>query len=77
MKRPKPRKRDADRVERWNAEHAVGTLVDVRRDDQTVLRTTTRAKAELLGGHMPVVWVVGISGCYALDRVTPVREAAG
>jgi protein gp37 len=33
--------------------------------------TRTRSEASLLGGHTPVVWVEGMAGCVALDRVSP------
>ncbi|WP_374650281.1 hypothetical protein [Rhizorhabdus sp.] len=38
--------------------------------------TRTRSKAEVLSGHSAVIWLDGISGCYLLDRVTPIVEGA-
>lgn len=58
-------------VENWNLKHPVGTRVVVRKDDGTKMTTVTRSQAELLSGHTPVIWVTGISGCYALERVRP------
>jgi len=57
-------------VETWNRQNPVGCDVDVKRDDGQVTQTRTRSEAWLLGGHTPVICVEGISGCYALERVT-------
>lgn len=48
-----------------------GTLVTVWRDNGEVLITTTRSEVKNLHGQS-VVWLNGISGCYAADRVRPV-----
>lgn len=56
-------------IDAWNSENPPGTLVVVTKDDGTNYHTTTRSLAELLGGHTPVVWLVGRSGCVGLDRV--------
>lgn len=63
---------DAD-VKFWNEEHAIGTPVIVTRDNGEELRTKTRSAAWVLSGHSAVIMVDGISGCYALERVRPVR----
>lgn len=63
--------------EAFNAKYPVGHPVTVRRDNGEGLATVTRSKAEVLSGHSAVIWLEGISGCYLLDRVTPVTEAAG
>lgn len=47
-----------------------GTPVHVRRDDGSVTVTQTRSEAWLLPSGTAVIQVVGISGCYALDRVS-------
>lgn len=52
----------------------VGMLVDVRRDDGTVLRTTVTCVPYQLGHGQWVVIVAGISGAYDVLRVTPVEE---
>lgn len=49
--------------------HAAGTVVDVRLDSGKVLRTRTRSEATVVC-DTAVIWVDGISGCYALERVT-------
>ncbi len=59
-------------VEAWNREHPVGSKVLVTRDNGETLETTVKREAELLGGHSPVAWVDGISGCYAISRITAV-----
>ena len=58
-------------VEGWNKNYPVGTEVIVRRDNGTDFLTSTRSPAELLQGQTPVIWVKGISGCYALSHVRP------
>ena len=59
------------KVENWNRTMpSVGVKVVYRNDDGTLVMTTTKSAAELLGGHTAVIWLDGISGCVALDRVT-------
>jgi hypothetical protein len=60
----------------WNAKHPVGTAVTVRLDNGEVQQTKTKSAAEMLSGHTAVIWLDGISGCYMLDRVTPIKGAA-
>jgi hypothetical protein len=47
----------------------IGTPVKVRRDDGSVVETTTRSQPWMLGKRSWVVCVVGISGAYKLQRV--------
>lgn len=70
MKRPSLKALQA-KVDKWNAKHAPGTKVKVLLDSGKTVNTKTRSKAEMLGGHTPVVWLDCISGCYCLDRVSP------
>lgn len=56
----------------WNATHPVGKWVRVRRDDGSELITKTRSEAYVLSGHTAVIFVEQITGCYLLDRVTPI-----
>jgi len=56
----------------FNARFPVGQSVSVRKDDGGGTLTQTRAPAEVLSGHSAVIWLDGISGCYLLDRVTPI-----
>ncbi len=69
MKRGKAR--EEARVRKWNEAHDVGIEVVVRKDDGKLCNTTTRSEAQMLGGHTAVIWVQGIPGAYALDRVRP------
>ena len=57
--------------DKFNAIVKVGDKVRVRKDNGTSVETTTQSLAEVLSGHTPVIVLAGISGCYALDRVTP------
>lgn len=59
--------------DRWNTRHPIGTPVVVKRDGGQTISTRTRSAAQVLGGHTAVIWVEGISGCYALDRVSALR----
>jgi len=56
----------------WNTAHPEGTVtpVTVRMDSGATINTTTRSQAWLLGGHTPVILLDGITGSYALERVT-------
>ncbi|WP_199546656.1 hypothetical protein [Streptomyces sp. N35] len=60
----------------WNKAHPIGTAVtaypaclpeDCPTDER--LDTTTRSKAQVLGGHTAVVWVHGHGACIALSHV--------
>jgi hypothetical protein len=55
----------------WNERHRVGTPVTLRKDDGTLVDTVTKSAAEILSGHTAVIWLEGIAGCYALERVSP------
>jgi hypothetical protein len=59
-------------VEDWNSKYKSGQRVLVRLDDKSTIETNTSSVAVLLGGHTPVIYLEGISGCYALDRVTAI-----
>jgi hypothetical protein len=58
-------------VDAWNGKYPVGTPVKLRKNDGTSVKTVTRSKAELLGGHTAVVWLEGVVGCYCLTHVRP------
>lgn len=60
-----------DEVARWT--HPEGTRVCYRRDNGTALLTATRGGASVMGGTA-VIWLEGVSGCVALERVSPVEE---
>jgi hypothetical protein len=56
--------------------HGVGTPVAVRLDTGKVRITKTRSPAWTVGGHTDVVLLEGITGCYLLDRVSPLGPDA-
>lgn len=56
-------------AKQWNELYPVGTRVIVWRDNGQALCTTTRSAAWDLDVGVPVVQVVGIPGCYALEKV--------
>jgi hypothetical protein len=62
--------------DKFNAANAVGAAVTVRLDGGEVRETVTTSEAQVLSGHSAVIWLKGISGCYLLDRVTPVSAKA-
>lgn len=59
----------------FNARFPVGQPVTVRKDNGEGVTTLTRFPAEVLSGHSAVIWLENISGCYLLDRVTPIVGA--
>ncbi len=73
--RPNPVKLQAQ-CDAFNAAHNVGAAVRLKKDSGEIVTTTTRSKAEVLSGHSAVIWLEGISGCYLLDRVRPIEDAA-
>ena len=63
-------------VAEWNRHNDVGELITYRRDDGSIVRTRTSTPAAVLGNHTAVIWLQGIAGCVALERVKSVRERA-
>jgi hypothetical protein len=62
------RRNPAKEVARWNANVAVGDLVEYRSYPEAEPQTfRTRTPAEVLSGHTAVVWLEGKSGCVAID----------
>lgn len=59
--------------DKFNAAHQVGAAVTVRLDSGETRETITTSEAQVLSGHSAVIWLKGISGCYLLDRVKPVK----
>jgi hypothetical protein len=57
-------------VAAWNRSYPIGLPVRVERDNSEALDTETCSGAQMVGDRA-VIWVKGIAGCYALDRVTP------
>ncbi len=62
--------------DKFNAANQVGAAVTVQLDGGEIRETVTASEAQVLSGHSAVIWLKGISGCYLLDRVTPVKAEA-
>jgi hypothetical protein len=75
-KKPNVKKMQAE-CDAFNAACPVGGKVRVKLDfvDEP-FETTTRSEAQILSGHSAVVWMENVSGCYLLDRVTPLSQMA-
>ena len=75
MNRPNPQalQRQCDD---FNARYPVGQAVSVRKDGGDGVLTKTSSEAQVLSGHSAVIWLEDIRGCYLLDRVTPITDAA-
>ena len=73
-KKPNVKKMQAE-CDAFNAACPVGGKVRVKLDfvDEP-FETTTRSEAQILSGHSAVVWMENVSGCYLLDRVTPLEQ---
>ena len=64
------------RVDEWNRKYPVGTPVELRMDDGSVVETQTRSEAWLLTCGVALVNMLGKSGGWNLDRVRPIKERA-
>lgn len=62
-------------VDAFNARHKVGDAfwACTGPKGENPVACTLRTPAELLGGHTPVAWVDGVSGCVALTHLEPRR----
>ncbi len=74
MRRQKGAAQQERMVKEWNKLHGIGCKVEVTRDLGETQQTTTRSEAQMLGDHTAVIWLDGISGCYALERVKAIEE---
>ncbi len=61
-------------VDAWNKKYGIGEPVLVKKDDGEILHTKTRSKAQVMPSGQAVIWVVGITGCYDLARIAPVKQ---
>lgn len=62
--------------EKFNALYPIGTPVNLMLDgNDEPIPTKTRSCAHVLSGHSAVIWLDDVSGCYLLDRVTPLMKA--
>lgn len=57
------------KVKVFNEKHPVDASVVVIKDDGERVKTSVKYPANIMGGHTAVVWLNGISGAYALNRV--------
>lgn len=74
MKVPKPSPAKAQRaVDLWNASQPVGAAVTVRKDNGEIVQTRTTEEAMVAPSGHAVVWLEGIRGHCALDRVSPLE----
>ncbi|MFN7128243.1 MAG: hypothetical protein ACK4OJ_04185 [Brevundimonas sp.] len=73
MSRPPSLAQRQRAVEDFNARHAIGTLFWAYKGlkGENPVPCVLRAPAELLGGHTPVAWLDGVSGCIALTHLDP------
>ncbi len=74
MSRYTQTKKSQDLVDAWNKRYGIGEPVLVKKDLGEIIQTTTRSKAQVLPSGQAVIWLVGISGCYALERVAPINS---
>ena len=59
--------------DRFNEAYPVGTSVTVQLDGRDEpFKTVTRSTAQVLSGHTAVIWLENVTGCYLLERVTPI-----
>lgn len=71
-KKPNVKKMQAE-CDAFNSKCPIGGKVRVKLDGvDEPFETVTLAEAQILSGHSAVIWMMGVSGCYLLDRVTPV-----
>ena len=57
----------------FNEAYPVGTSVTVQLDGRDEpFKTVTRSTAQVLSGHSAVIWLENVTGCYLLERVTPI-----
>lgn len=71
MKKRVPKRKPRSAADDWNGRHPIGTPVTLRKDNGETVKTITRSAASVLSGHSAVIFVEGVSGCYLLDRVSP------
>lgn len=73
MTRPPSLAEQKRAVEKFNARYSVGDAFWAYRGvvGENPIAVTLKTPAELLGGHTPVAWVNGTSGCIALTHLKP------
>lgn len=76
MPRPPSAAERQRQVDQFNSRHKPGDAFVAYRGPigENPIPCTLRAPAELLGGHTPVAWLDGVSGCIALTHLSPSPE---
>lgn len=66
-------------VDQFNGRHKLGDPLWAYRGQigDNPIAVTLRTPAEILGGHTPVAWVDGTSGCIALTHLRPRSQSNG
>lgn len=57
------------KIEVFNEKHPVGASVVVVKDNGDKVKTTVKHPARILCGQVAVVWLDGLIGVYALNRI--------
>ena len=75
MKAPMSPRAMQKKCDCFNARFPIGTLMFAWTGEKKGPGRVgqVRARAEILSGHTPIVWLAGIRGCIALSHVEPVR----
>ena len=55
------------KVDAWNEANRIGTPVEYRRHNCSMMRTATRTRAEVLGDHTVFIWLEGATGSIDLE----------
>lgn len=73
MARPPSMSERKRAVENFNARYSIGAAFWAYTGliGENPIAATLRTRAELLGGHTPVAWLDGVSGCVALTHLKP------
>lgn len=58
-------------VDLWNSKYPVGQPVSLLKDGGDIVETKTKSEATVMS-CTAVIWLEGISGCYALERCTAI-----
>jgi hypothetical protein len=66
---PYPKSGMQEQINEFNDKYPIGTPVKLLLDSGKITQTKVRAEAIILGGHSPVAWFEGVSGCYLITRV--------
>lgn len=67
---------DFELVRRWNRNHPIGTLVEVKFAKGLIEQHRTVSEASLLQGDMPVILLEGIDGYCSLDQIKAIEASS-